>query len=106
DWIEQDLDRPFDFDTDYNLIVVLWYVNLPLIARLCDCLAPGGYLLCEEHLVTEREVVGPTDPRFRVAPGALREAVAGLEIELYDESVVEDIAGEPIASARVVARRR
>jgi SAM-dependent methyltransferase len=106
DWIEQDLDQPFDFDTDYDLIVVLWYVNLPLIARLCDCLAPGGYLLCEEHLVTERQVVGPTDKRFRVAPGALREAVAGLEIELYEESVVEDIAGEPLASARVVARRR
>jgi SAM-dependent methyltransferase len=104
-WIEHDLDQPYDFDTDYDLIVVLWYVNLPLITRLCDCLAPGGYLLCEEHLVTEQQVVGPTSPRFRVVPGALPGAVAGLEIELYEESVVEDIAGEPLASARVVARR-
>ena len=105
-WIEQDLDQPCDFDTDYDLIVVLWYVNLPLITRLCGCLAPGGYLLCEEHLVTDQQVVGPTSPQFRVLPGALSRAVDGLEIELYEESVVEDIAGEPLASARVVARRR
>jgi len=104
-WIEQDLEQSYAFDTDYDLILVLWYVNLPLLESLCGCLKPGGYLLCEEHLVTERAVVGPTSARFRVAPGALREAVAGLEIELYEESVVEDIAGEPVASARVVARK-
>jgi SAM-dependent methyltransferase len=45
-WIAHDFDQPFDFDTDYDLILVMWYVNLALVTRLCGCLAPGGYLIC------------------------------------------------------------
>ena len=86
-WIEHDLDQDYDFALDYQLIVVLWYVNLPLISRLCDCLAAGGYILCEEHLVTEQEVAGPGNASFRVMPGQLREAVSSLGIISYQESI-------------------
>ncbi len=103
--IEHDLDEAYAFDTDYNLIVVLWYVNLELISQLCDCLAPGGYLLCEEHLRCEEEVIGPGNPNFRVAPGALRETVSTLELLLYEESVAAIPEGGQVASARVVARK-
>lgn len=103
--IEHDFDDPYDFDTDYNLIVVLWYVNLPLITRLCDCLAPGGYLLCEEHLRSDRAEIGPENPDFRVAPDALRQAVSSLEVLLYEESVQTTEEGKSLASARVVARK-
>ncbi len=103
--IEHDLDDPYTFATDYALIVVLWYVNLPLIAQLCDCLAPGGYLLCEEHLRSIEEVIGPGNPDFRVAPGALRAAVSSLEVLLYEECVEAIPEGGQIASARVVATR-
>ena len=104
-WIEHDLDLPYAFDTDYDLIVVLWFVDLPLIERLCGCLAPGGYLICEEHLVTEHETGGPSSNAFRVEPGALRQAVESLDILLYEESIEPNLDGEPSASARVVARR-
>ena len=104
-WIEKDLDLPYPFDTDYDLIIVMWYVNLELISTLCDCLAPGGYLLCEEHLITDQEVIGPTSSDFRVAPGELREAVAGVDVLLYEESIKMNAEGEPVASARVVAKR-
>ncbi len=103
--IEHDLDEPYPFATEYNLIVILWYVNLELIAQLCSCLAPGGYLLCEEHLRCEQEVIGPDNPDFRVAPGALREAVSALDLMLYEESVEAIPEGGQVASARVVARR-
>ena len=103
-WIEHDLDEAYGFDNDYDLIVVLWFVDLPLVTRLCDCLAPGGLLICEEHLVTDTEVSGPRTPSFRVQPGALRQAVNGLEILFYEESVTRNIAGEPLASARVVGK--
>ena len=105
-WIEHDLDEPYAFERDYALIVVLWYVDLALIRRLCDCLAAGGYLLCEEHLRTEAEVIGPQNPDFRVAPGALREAVEPLELLLYEESIEPIPEGGQVASARVVARRQ
>ena len=104
-WIEHDLDRPFEFDAGYQLILVMWFVNLGLVRRLCHHLAPGGFLLCQEHLESDEAVIGPDGNRFRVAPGALRDAARGLEILFYDEAVetVED--GERLASARLVARR-
>lgn len=103
-WIEHDFDQAYNFETDYDLIVVLWYVNLRLIRQLCDCLAPGGYLLCEEHLQTEEEVIGPSNARFRVAPGELRNTVSKLDILMYEESIATNESGERVASARVVAR--
>jgi len=103
-WIEQDLDKPYQFDTDYELILVMWYVDLELISRLCGCLAPGGYLLCEEHLVTDREVIGPANLNFRVAPGDLTAAVSSLDVLLYQESIEKTPEGEQVASARVVAK--
>ena len=104
-WIEQDLDQPYPFDTDYDLIIVMWYVNIELVSRLCSCLAPGGYLLCEEHLVTDQEVIGPSSPDYRLAPGELRGAVSGVDVLLYEESVETSSEGEKIASARLVAQK-
>ena len=101
-WIEHDLDEPYRFETGYDLIIILWYVNPGLIARLCSCLAPGGYLLCEEHLVTDQEVIGPTSSRYRVLPGALRKSAAGVDLEFYDESIRVNAEGAKIASARMV----
>jgi tellurite methyltransferase len=103
-WIEHDLDQAFQFDTDYDLIIVMWYVNLALITRLCGCLAAGGYLLCEEHLITDQEVIGPSSLNFRVVPGDLREAVSGLDILFYEESIEKNDEGDQVASARVVAK--
>ena len=103
--IEHDLDLDYSFEKDYDLIVVLWYVNLPLITRLCDCLTPGGYLLCEEHLRSDSEVIGPGNPNFRVPPGALREALKPLDLLLYEEGVTPTEEGGMLASARAVGRR-
>jgi SAM-dependent methyltransferase len=104
-WIEHDLDLPYGFERDYDLIIVLWFVRLDLLGELCAHLAPGGILLSEQHLVADGDLAGPENPRFRVAPGALREAVDGLEILLYEESIGINDDGEPMASARVVARK-
>ena len=104
-WIEHDLDQAFQFDADYDLIIVLWYVNLALVTRLCDCLAAGGYLLCEEHLITDQAVIGPASLNYRVAPGDLIEAVSGVDVLLYEESIVINSEGDEVASARVVARK-
>jgi len=104
-WIEHDLDQTYQFDTDYDLIIILWYVDLALVTRLCGCLAAGGYLLCEEHLITDREVIGPTSSDYRVAPGDLREAVSGVDVLMYEESIETNPEGDQVASARVVARK-
>jgi SAM-dependent methyltransferase len=89
----------------YDLAIMIRYTNLPLIASLKTALRPGGYLVVEEHLVTEADVIGPQNPRFRVAPGALREAAAGLEVIACQEGIVQDPDQRLAALARLVARR-
>jgi len=104
-WIEQDLDDPREFGTHYALILVMRYLNLPLVHRLQAKLAPGGFLLCEQHLVTDAHVIGPPNTAFRVQPGALRALAQGLQIHHLEESVVNDPDNRPAAVARLVAQK-
>lgn len=104
-WMEQDLDRGLAVAGDYRLIVVLWYVDLALLGRLGERLEPGGYLVSEQHLRTDAEVIGPRTAEFRVAPGALAAAAGNLETLHYRESVYPVGEDERIASAQLVARR-
>lgn len=110
-WIEQDLDQPPPWPlalTDYTLLLVVRYVNLPLIRELSDRLLPGGVLVTEQHFVTDAEVGGPSDPMFRLQPGALREFAEslGFQLRFSEEAIVgEDPGGQPMALARLVAQR-
>jgi tellurite methyltransferase len=104
-WIEQDLDAGLTSDDHYDLIIMFRYVNLPLLGTLKDRLLPGGYLIVEEHLVTDADVAGPRGSRFRVAPGALAAAAQGMQICCCEESVIVDPDGDQVALSRLVARR-
>ncbi len=88
----------------YDLAIVFRYANLALLQRLRISLKPGGYLIVEAHMQSDAEVIGPKSGRFRLAPGALREAAGGLDIVAYSEGLVEDPDGRLAALARLVAR--
>jgi hypothetical protein len=108
---------PFDFEPadgpvpplpvsgPYGLVLMIRYTNTGLLPRLTSLLAPGGYLVVELHLESDGDVVGPRDPRFRVAAGELRELAGDLEILAYGEGIVVDPDGRRAALARLVARR-
>ena len=104
--LEDAAHRPADlFVADrYDLAIMIRYTNLPLIDTLKGILKAGGYLIVEEHLVTEADVVGPRSPQFRVAPDALRDAVAGLDIIAYREGTVNEPDGRSAALAQLLAR--
>jgi len=104
-WLEHDLDEPLRLDHTFQLILVIRYVNLPLMRSLTTLLAPGGFLLCEEHLVSEADVIGPTNSNYRVAAGDLQMAAAGLKIHHLEEALVRDPDGRRAALARLVAQR-
>jgi len=89
----------------YDLIVLVRYTSSALITRLLPLLADGGHFVCEEHLETDEEVIGPTDPAFRVAPNELQQLASELDILFYNEGIVEDPDGRRAALARLVARR-
>jgi SAM-dependent methyltransferase len=109
--IQADLESPsalpaaLRVDRHYDLVMVMRYTNLPLIGDLQPTLKTGGYLMVELHLQTEAEVVGPRNPKFRLAPGALRRAAADLEIFDYREGLVEEPDGRVAALAQLIARR-
>lgn len=90
----------------YDLAVMIRYTHLSLIEKLRPALKPGGYLIVELHLQTDADVVGPRNPRFRVAPGALRAAAEGFAIVEYREGVVDEIDGRVAALAQLVACRQ
>jgi len=89
----------------YDLIVMVRYVNLPLIASLIDKLTDGGIFVSEQHLRTDLEVVGPTNPAFRLEPNALLRAAAPLRAHYYREGIVTDPDGRRAALAQIVASR-
>ncbi len=89
----------------YELALIVRYTQLPLIEQLKSTLTRGGYLMVELHLQTEAEVVGPRNPNFRVAPGALRAAAAGLNVLSCYEGLVDEVDGRLAALAQLVARR-
>lgn len=104
-WIEHDLDELLALDAQYALIVLMRYVNLPLLRQLTGNLAPGGFLVCEQHLVTDEEVIGPSNSAYRVASGALRAAAKDLRIHHLEEAIVQDPDKRNAALARLVAQK-
>ena len=107
EWIERDLDDGFEPSTTYDLILNIRFVNLPLLDTLLPSLRPNGVLLVEQHLAlaTGEDVIGPRNPAFRVAHGALAALAAPLAVEHVEEDVFEDPDGRKAALARLLARK-
>ena len=108
-WIEADLDLTPSAaalpNRDYAVIVMVRYVNMPLIPALIARLGDGGYLVCEQHLKTTRVVVGPKTPAFRLGPSELLAAAENLRVLFYREGVVQDPDGRPAALAQLIGCR-
>ena len=104
-WIECDLDDGFEASGDYDLIVNIRYVNLPLVSMLVESLRPGGVLVIEQHLVTDADVIGPRNPAFRVSRGQLGGVASGMVVRQIDEGMFDDPDGRRAALARLVARK-
>ena len=101
-----DLDEGLPAALDgYDLIIVIRYLNRSLLPLLPERLRPGGLLVCEVHLATDVDVIGPTSQAFRAAPGELAGLLTGLQVLASEETVTEDPDGRPVALARLVGRR-
>ena len=106
EWHQADLEAGFTPTRRYDLLINIRYVNLPLVTALVGHLAPGGALVVEQHLRHEKAEVGPKNPAFRVAPGALRDLAEGLDVLTDEEGLFRDPDNRVAALARLCARRR
>mgnify|MGYP003571030525 CR=1 FL=1 len=105
-WVEHDLDQGLPRRLpDYDLIVVMRYLDLSLVHAAAQRLRPGGYLVCEVHLISDEPVIGPRDANFRARPGELRAAAGDLEVVEHWEGRTKDPDGRDVALARLVACR-
>ncbi len=105
-WIERDLDDGLPGALrDYDLIVIMRYLDLLLVRSAAERLHRGGYLICESHLQTQEAVAGPSSKTFRASPGELLEAAGDLEIIMYHEGLSKDPDGRRVALAQLVAMR-
>ena len=105
-WIEMDLESGTPRGDHYDLIVMVRYTHPTLVADLIGLLADGGFLLCEEHLLTERDdVAGPRNPAFRARPNELLGLSTGLRVIYYHEGLVEDPDGRTAALAQLIGCR-
>jgi SAM-dependent methyltransferase len=105
-WMEHDLDLGLPRGLgDYDLVAIIRYLDLSLVAAAAERLRPGGYLICEAHLTADETVIGPRDPNFRARPGELAAAAAALDVLELWEGVTRDPDGRAVALARLVAWR-
>ncbi len=104
-WITHDLERSLPVEGPYDLILMIRYVNEPLLSTAIKLLAPQGKILVEEHLISDANVIGPTNPRFRVPPESVQRTLGSLEIEREFEGLVRDPDGSQAALVRVLAQR-
>jgi SAM-dependent methyltransferase len=112
-WIEADLEQEPGAALPpgpYDLIVMVRYVNAALYPHLLERLAPGGVFLCEEHLVSAEDVIGPANMAYRMQHNELLDAVTrkkgqGDRLLHYQEGIVTDPDGRKAALAQLVLRR-
>jgi tellurite methyltransferase len=103
--LEAGLPAELGLTREYELIVMVRYVNIPLLRQLATRLAPGGTLLCDQHLRTETDVAGPRNSAFRVGHGELLDAAGTLDIKFYREGIVTDPDGINLSLAQLIAVR-
>jgi tellurite methyltransferase len=92
---------PFDAVLQFN------YLDRERMARVLDALAPGGTLIMETFLTTQRDLGwGPTNEKHLLGRGELAQLITPLEV-LHGREVLEPVDVERWrAVASVVARRR
>lgn len=93
-------------DESLDAIVNINFLDRALFPKFSRALRPGGVLIAETFLIDQAGIGHPSNPRFLLAHGELRELVAGLEIEQYREGLVNYPDGTRAFRASVMARRR
>ena len=105
-WIQADLDAGLPVSGPYDLVVMIRYLDLQLLAGAIELLRPGGVLVVELHMDPGAELVsGPRNPDFLAAPGALAAVTADLTPWLLEEGIVETGPGRREALARFIGAR-
>ena len=106
-FVVADLEFDIPVSGKFDLIVMIRYVNQPLLKNLVRLLNPGGTMVVEQHLNVDTEnltLVGPTNPKFRVTLGELSKTLDELTPLHVFEGFVRDNPGEVAAISQFVGK--
>jgi len=103
--LENGIPARLKLNNRYDLILMTRYVNQPLVKTLVEKLADSGIFICEQHLKTKLDVVGPRSEAFRLAPHELLDSAQALRVHYYREGIMTDPDGRKVALAQIVASR-
>ncbi len=105
-WVQHDLDEGLPKLGAFNLICLFRYFDPKLIRRLPGLLMENGLVMVEEHLATDKPVIGPSNPAFRAQPGELRRLLPDLVVLHQEEGLISEPDGRRAAVARFIGSGR
>ena len=94
DWVAADLDRQWPERGTFDAVLVFNYLDRAKMPRIIELIEPGGLLMMETFLNTQRELGwGPTSDDHLLRPGELARLVAPLTVE-HGREVIEAVDAE------------
>ena len=94
DWREADLEEGWPDWGTFDAVLLFNYLDRPRFPRVLDAVRPGGLLIAESFLTTQREQGwGPTADAHLLLPGELARLVASFEI-IHGREVAEPVDTE------------
>lgn len=94
DWREADLEEGWPDWGTFDAVLLFNYLDRPRFPRVLDAVRPGGLLIAESFLTTQREQGwGPTADAHLLLPGELARLVAPFEI-IHGREVAEPVDTE------------
>jgi 2-polyprenyl-3-methyl-5-hydroxy-6-metoxy-1,4-benzoquinol methylase len=94
EWVAADLDRQWPERGTFDAVLVFNYLDRAKMPRIIELIEPGGLLMMETFLNTQRELGwGPTSDDHLLRPGELARLVAPLTVE-HGREVIEAVDAE------------
>ena len=81
----------------FDLVLVTNYLWRPLLPRIVEAVAPGGWLIYETFTDGQQTIGRPARPEFLLRPGELLDAVDGLRVIAYEDGFIESEPTGPAA---------
>ncbi len=105
--IEADLDEYVIAKDSYDLMINCHYLDRAMFSAIKDGLKEEGVLIFETFVEAEGEDFHqPSNPDFLLQSEELKSAFIDLDIIQYEETVSQNLRGEKVKIASLVARKR
>jgi SAM-dependent methyltransferase len=105
DWVEADLARYPVPECAFDVVLIFNYLDRRRMADFARAVRPGGYLLLETFLESQRQLGwGPKSDDHLLKAGELPTLLAPLEVVVSREAL-DFFDGRPMAVASVLAQR-